>query len=71
MPRTDGSSFFFPQTVLVFQWFTMGSATPPYLSQLLCIRKVVDGDSQEDIQEGVLIDLRSRKNIDTWYLHLF
>lgn len=26
---------------------------PAYLRQLLCICKVIDGDSQEDIQEGV------------------
>lgn len=47
----------------------MGSVTPPHLSQLLCIRKVIDSNSQEDIQEGVLIDL-TLKEKRTKYVYL-
>lgn len=40
--------------LLLFKRFSTGGVTPPpYLSQLLGVCKVVDSDSQEDIQEGV------------------
>lgn len=37
----------------VFLFFSRWIGFPAYLRQLLCICKVIDGNSQEDIQEGV------------------